>query len=147
MQPSIPTRGQLERTLSQQVEALYASELGHRPGKVTCHIFGEQITVIVEEAITQPEQLLTNSGQEDLAEKVRMDLDKALQPKMAELIAEVTGIRVSDLLSDAKLETGRNGIIAILETAPKLREPASRASSRKQMAAGSSNLDGSSESV
>jgi uncharacterized protein YbcI len=132
MPSSLPTRGQLERTLSQQIEALYANELGHRPAKVTCHIFGEQITVVLEEAITQPEQLLTNSGQEELAEQVRNDLDKALQPKLTGLIETVTGIRVTDLLSDAKLETGRKGIIAILEGSPQFRESTNKTQIKKQ---------------
>lgn len=124
MQTQNPTRGQLERTLSQRIEALYRNQLGHRPAKVSCHIFGEQITVILEEAITPPEQLLNNTGQEELAAQVQTDLDKALRPQLIELIEEVTGVSVDDLLSDATLETGRKGIIAILSTSPHIRDGA-----------------------
>jgi uncharacterized protein YbcI len=131
MQEPNPTRGQLERTLSQRVEALYRNQLGHRPAKVTCHIFDEKVAIVLEEAVTQPEQLLANAGQEELAEQVRNDLDKALQPQLAELIEEVVGVPVRDMLSDAKLDTGRTGTIAILEAAPQVREASSKLPTKK----------------
>ncbi|NJN57486.1 MAG: DUF2294 domain-containing protein [Leptolyngbyaceae cyanobacterium SL_5_9] len=127
-----PTRGQLERTLSQRIQALYRTQLGHRPDKVTCNILGEKLMIVLEEAITQAEQLLSSAGREDLAEQVHFDLDKALQPQLAELIEEVLGVSVTDLLSDAKLETGRTGMIAILEAEPQVREPSAKAKLRKQ---------------
>lgn len=133
MQEQPLTRGQLERLLCQRTEALYFEVLGHRPTKVTCHIFGDQLTLVLEEAITQPEQVLTDAGQEELAEQVRSDLDRALEPRLAELIKDVTGIFVKDLLSEAKLETGRKGIIAILESSPQLRDPVNKSQSKKQM--------------
>lgn len=121
MDTSSPTRGQLERTLSQRIQALYRDQLGHQPSQITCQIFDEKIAIILENAITPPEQLLANSGQEELAEQVRTDLEKALEPQLRALIEEVVGVSVIDLLSDAKLETGRTGKIAVLANAPKVR--------------------------
>ncbi|MBD2463779.1 DUF2294 domain-containing protein [Oscillatoria sp. FACHB-1407] len=121
MQASDPTRGQLERSLAQGIEALYRRELGHRPTKVSCRIFDDKIAIVLEEAITQPEQLLANSGQEELAEQVRGDLDKALRPQLVQLIEETVGVSVTDMLSDATLETGRTGTIAILSAPPQVR--------------------------
>jgi uncharacterized protein YbcI len=71
MNLSSPTRGQLERTLSQRIESLYRSQLEHKPSKVVCQIFDEKIAIILEDSITQPEQILVNNGHQDLAEKVR----------------------------------------------------------------------------
>lgn len=122
--PSRPTRGQLERVLSQRIQALYRTQLGHQPSKVTCQIFDEKIAIILEDSITQPEQVLLESGNEELAEQVRSDLDKAIQAPLRELITEVVGVAVIDLLSNATLETGRTGTIAILASAPQTREPA-----------------------
>jgi uncharacterized protein YbcI len=121
MDTSSPTRGQLERTLSQRIQALYRDQLGHQPSQITCQIFEEKIAIILENAITAPEQLLANSGQEELAEQVRTDLEKALEPQVKALIEEVVGVSVIDLLSDAKLDTGRTGTIAVLANAPKVR--------------------------
>ncbi len=121
MDPSFPTRGQLERTLSQRIQALYRTQLEHRPSRVTCQIFDEKIAIILEDSITQPEQLLVKSGQEELAEQVRSELDEALQPQLKALIEEVVGVTVVDLLSDAKLETGRTATVVILAETPQLR--------------------------
>ena len=120
---SKPTRGQLERMLSQGLQDLYRAQLGHQPSKVTCQLFDEKLAVIVEDSITQPEQLLANSGQAELAEQVRADLDKAIKPQLKALIEEVLGVSVLDILSDATLETGRTGIIAVLDVTPEVRNP------------------------
>lgn len=121
----IPTRGQLERTLSQRIKALYREQLGHQPSHVTCQIFEEKIAIVLEDSITQPEQFLANNGQTELAEKFRSDLDKAIQPQVIELIEEIVGVTVIDLLSDAKLDTGRTGTIAILASPPEIRDSSS----------------------
>ena len=118
-----PTRGQVERNLSQRIQTLYRSELGHQPSQVSCQLFDGKIAIVMENAITQPEQLLANTGQSELAEQVRDDLQKALQPQIKALISEVVGVEVVDLLSDATLETGRTGMIAVLAGRPQLRNP------------------------
>src|ERR671932_393547 len=123
---SKPTRGQLERSLSQRLQALYRDQLGHQPGKVTCQLFDEKLAIILEDSITPPEQLLADRGQADLAQQVRSELDEAIKPQLRAVIEEVLGVAVLDLLSDATLETGRTGIIVVLEVTPEVRhhEPA-----------------------
>ena len=121
MDASYPTRGQVERTLSQRIQALYRTQLEHQPSRVVCQIFDEKVAIILEDSITQPEQLLVSQGQEELAEKVRAGLDEALQPQLKSLIEEVVGVAVIDLLSNAKLDTGRAATIAILADPPQLR--------------------------
>jgi uncharacterized protein YbcI len=120
---SKPTRGQLERLLSQRLQALYREQLGHQPSKVTCQLFDEKLAIIVEDSITPPEQILASNGQTELAEKVRSDLDKVMQPLLKTLIEEVLGVGVLDILSDATLETARTGIIAVLDITPEVRNP------------------------
>lgn len=122
--PSLPTRGQLERTLSQGIQTLYREQLGHRPGKITCQLFDEKVAIIIENSITQPEQILAQEGQDDLAKEVRSELDGAIQPQLKALIEETVGVTVVDLLSDATFNTGRTGIIAILADTPTVRNPA-----------------------
>lgn len=121
MNPSFPTRGQLERTLSQRIQALYRTQLEHQPSRVTCQIFEEKIAIILEDSITKPEKLLVNSGEQELAEQVRSELDEAIQPELKALIEEVVGVAVIDLLSNAKLETGRTATVIILADTPQLR--------------------------
>ena len=123
MDASFPTRGQLERTLSQRIQALYRNQLEHQPSKVTCQIFDEKIAIVLEDSITQPEQLLVNSGEQELAEKVRSELNEALEPQLKALIEEIVGVAVLDLLTNSRLETGRIGTIAILAEPPQIRNP------------------------
>lgn len=120
---SLPTRGQLERRLSQKIQALYRSQLDHQPSKINCQLCEATLAIIIEESITAPEQLLVENGQDELAEKVRSDLEKAIQPQIQEVIEEVLQVSVIDFLSDAKLDTGRTGMIAVLAGNPAFRHP------------------------
>jgi uncharacterized protein YbcI len=90
---------------------------------VTCQLFDEKLAIIIENSITPPEQLLANHGQTELAEQVRSELDEAIKPELKALIEEVLGASVLDLLSDATIETGRTGIIVVLENTPVVRNP------------------------
>lgn len=115
------TRGQLERALCQNIQALYRDQLGHRTGKISCQLFDNRLMVVVEDSITQPEQLLAKEGQSHLVKQVRTELDDAIQPKLKQVIETVLSVDVIDVLSDATLETGRTGIIAILAAPPAVR--------------------------
>ncbi len=117
------TRGQLERTLSQRIQALYRDKLDRQPSKVTCQLFECKLAIIVEDSVTQPERILVEVGQIDLAEQVRSILDSAIAPDLKNIIREVLGVSVIDLLSDATLGTGRTGAIAVLESTPNVRNP------------------------
>ncbi len=118
-----PTRGQLERNLSQRIQSFYANQLGHRPTKVTCQLFDTKLAIVIDDSITQPEQLLIERGQKELVEQVRSGLDEAIEPELKQLIEEVLNVSVLDLLSDVTLNTGRGGIIAVLSGTPSVRNP------------------------
>lgn len=131
MDNNLFTKGELERQLSQKIQAFYRRQLGHQPSKVTCQLFDSKLAVIIEDSITNAEQLLVEEGKNDLAEKVRSNLDDAIQPELKQLIEEITKVTVLDMLSDATLVTGRTGIIVVLSDLPDLRNSAS-AKSRSQ---------------
>jgi uncharacterized protein YbcI len=121
MNGELPTYGQLERTLSQRIQALYRTQIGHQPSKVTCQFFDEKLAIVVENSITSAEELLLTEGKEDLAKKFRSSLGEAIEPQLKNLIEEILSVGVSDLLSDATLTTGRTGIIAVLTASPQVR--------------------------
>ena len=125
MTNNLLTCGQLERKLSQEIQAFYRRHLGHQPSKVTSQFFGSKLAVIIENSITNAEKILLQEGKSDLAEKVRANLDDAIQPELKELIERVTGVEVVDILSDATLDTGRTGIIVVLSHTPNVRNPES----------------------
>ncbi|HEY9762117.1 MAG TPA: DUF2294 domain-containing protein [Trichocoleus sp.] len=128
-----PTAGQLERSLAQKIQALYRSQLEHQPSKVTCQLLGDKLTVVIENAITQPEKLLNDHGSDQLAEQCRSRIDEIIQPQLKALIEETLQAKVIDLLSDVTLGTGRGGMIVILDKVPNLRSTLS-ASKGKEVA-------------
>ena len=119
-----PTKGQLERSLSQRIQALYRNQLGHRLSEVICQIFDQKIMIVLENSITQPEQLLAESGKEELVEELHNTIEQTIAPQLSKLIEEVVGVSVVDLLSDATLKTKRTGIIAVLAGEPLMRDRA-----------------------
>jgi uncharacterized protein YbcI len=137
------TRGQAERMLSQRIQALYRTQLGHQPGKITCQLFDEKLAIVIEDSVTQPEQLLAEEGRVELAEQVRSDLDNAIRPHLKTLIKEVLDVEVLDLLSDATLQTGRTGMIIVLENPPQVR---ASMSSQKTLKKPASSKDGKTSS-
>jgi uncharacterized protein YbcI len=128
-----PTRGQLERTLSQRIRALYRSVLGHQPSQVSCNLLDNKLIILIENAITQPEQLLAQSGQEDLAKQVRSELETVLESQLKELIEEVLRVGVTDLFNDSIFETRRTGTIAILQSLPQIRESIAKSKTQEEM--------------
>ena len=123
MTNNLLTCGQLERKLSQGIQAFYRQHLGHQPSKVTCQLFDTKLAIIIENSITSAEKILVEEGKCDLAYKVRSNLDDAIQPDLKKLIGRITNVEVLDILSDATLTTGRTGIIVVLNETPTVRNP------------------------
>ncbi len=128
----LQTRGQLERTLSQKIQAYYRQQLGHQPSKISCQLFDSHLAIIVEDSITPAEKLLVKEGKEALAEKVRFSLNDATKPELKNLIEEILSVEVTDLLTDATIETGRTGIIAVLENPPQVRSSSTSSKVRRK---------------
>jgi uncharacterized protein YbcI len=121
MNTSELTRGQVERTISQRIQALYRDRIGHQPSQVTCELFEDKLTIVLEDSITPAEQLLLREGKEDSVAQLRSDIDEVIRPQLKAEIEDILGISVLDLLSDSTLETGRMGLIVVLEKVPSLR--------------------------
>ena len=117
------TVGQVEREVSQKMQSLYKKHLGHQPSKVTCQLFGTKLAIVLEDSVTQPEKLLAEEGQVKLAQQVHDDLNTAMRPQIKELVGDILGVEIIDIMSDATLETGRTGIIIVLSTMPAVRNP------------------------
>lgn len=117
----LPTRGQLERELSQKIYAFYREKLQQNPSKIISQILEKKIVVVIEESISNTEKILIEQGKIKLAKEVRDNLDFSLKSELQELIKEVTGVKVIDILTDATLKTARTGIIIILDSMPQIR--------------------------
>jgi uncharacterized protein YbcI len=118
-----PTIGQLEREISNRIRSLYNVKLGQRVGKIICHFFDTQLAITIENSVTLAEQTILRSGNNILAEKVRLDLDKIIKPLVQETIEEVIGKPINELMIYTSLTSGRTAIVTILEQLPAVRNP------------------------
>jgi uncharacterized protein YbcI len=114
------TRGQVERALSQQFQKLYRERLGHSTGKVSCRLFDNKLIILVENSLTQPEQLLLKNGSSRKVEELHTDLAQLMRPQLVDLVESMLGLEVVDLLSDTTLETARTGLVVILSDRPEM---------------------------
>ena len=121
IEKTLPTRGQLERQLSQGVQALYRSQFGHLPHKVVCHLFADKIAIIAEGTTTALEQILKNNSQSDLAFDIRAAINETFTIEVKQKIKEIIDLEVIDLVSDSSLDSGYFGAIAFLEKIPQTR--------------------------
>ncbi|MBD1910116.1 MULTISPECIES: DUF2294 domain-containing protein [unclassified Leptolyngbya] len=116
-----PTVGELQRSLSQSIQALYRTHLEHQPARVTCQLMDTTLVLVLENALTQTETLLQDNGHTELVETVRDHLDTSLKPIVRQEIERILEVGVVDILSDATLETGRSAIVVILDRSPQVR--------------------------
>ncbi len=120
---SRPTIGQIEREISQRVQALYNSHIGQRPQPVICHTFDTEIVITLEKSVTQTEQTLLINGYANLAEEVQAALHQIIKPQIKDLVEQVTQRRVLDVVSNTSFTIGRTSIVIFLEQLPEVRNP------------------------
>ena len=122
-QDAARTAGQVEREITQALNGLYRKELGHQPGKITCQLFETKAVLVIEDALSRPEQLLLSKGDSDVALQAHEELLEVLKGMASRCIAQATKMSVVDILLDSNVETSRMGLIAMLEKAPEVRNP------------------------
>ncbi|MEO0348439.1 MAG: Na-translocating system protein MpsC family protein [Cyanobacteria bacterium P01_A01_bin.15] len=118
-----PSCGELERQLSQKIQTLYKQHLGQRPTRVTCHLFGQELAIIIESSTTQIEQLLSCQGASGLSSEVSRAVNQRLKQDITRLIESILQIGVQGILIDTSIELERTGIIALLAETPTVRNP------------------------
>ena len=122
----LPTCGQLERNLSQSIQQLYLKELKHSPSKVTCQLFGNQLAIVIDNALTAVERTLVNKREStDTVRKLNSAVNESIKQKLKVMIEEILEVEVHDILFNSALETYRTGAIATLSQSPQVRNPES----------------------
>ena len=126
MEQRLSTPGQLERNLSQSIIKLYRQQLKHSPSKVTCQLFGNQVAIVIEDAITAVEKTLAETANQlEIVNQLNLAINHVIKSKLKILIEEVLEVKVQDILFDSNLATCRTGAIAILDQPPQVRNPES----------------------
>ena len=125
MERQLPTFGQLERSLSQNIQKLYREELKHSPQKVTSKFFGNRLAIVIEDALTAVEQTLVNEDNGQIVKDLNLAINSVIKPKFKTVVETVLEVEVEDILFDSTIETKRTGAIVILTQIPQVRSPKS----------------------
>ena len=122
MDKRLPTRGQLERELSQNIRKLYRQELAHSPRKVTCTLFNNQLTVIIDGAITAIEKtIIDGDNGAEIVKCINSVISKMLKQNLKAIVEEILAVEVEDVLLDSAFKTERTGVLVTLIQSPKTR--------------------------
>ena len=131
MVQTIPTRGEMERSLSQFVQAFYRNQLGCRTDKVSCHILNNQVAIAIENPITPIEKLLNNSGEDDFINDLRDRIDTLVKQELLSQLKTVLGVEVIALTIDTALDNNLTGVVALLAQKPAVRDTKRSSKSKK----------------
>lgn len=117
----IPTRGEIERNLSQYIQSFYRNQLGCQTRKVSCNIVKNQLAVGIEKSLTPVEILLNDLGDDEFKRSLRDRLDRIVKRKLIPEIEAMLGVEVDALAIDTTVEDNFTGIVALLSQAPNMR--------------------------
>lgn len=121
MEKILPTRGQLERQLSQTLQLIYRQQFGHSVSKVSCHIFDNKVAIIAEDTITDIEKSLLGSLQLELVSSIRTVICKTFKVHVKQAIADVLHVEAIELLGSFNIDSGYLSMLVILNNAPEIR--------------------------
>lgn len=144
LERTLPTRGQLERQLSQTVQFLYRSEFGHLPSKVVCHLFADRVAIVAENTTTTIEQILLDNSRLDLAHEIRVAMSETFISQVKQTTADILQVEAIDAICDSTLDSGYLGMIIFLKDAPSVRLAKKE---RRQSKTVAFSLDGRSHST
>ena len=121
MEQAILTRGEMERSLSQYIQAFYRERLGCKTRKVSCHILDNKMAIAIENSITPVEKLLNNHGDSAYTQDLRTRIDAIVKNQLPTKLEEILGVKINSLAIDTTLDRGFTGMVALLAEAPALR--------------------------
>ena len=120
----LPTRGQLERHISQTLQFLYRNQFGQLPSKITCHIFDDKVAIVAENITTNIEKILSDNSKLDLALNIRSAINQTFIADVKQQTSDALNVEVTEVVIDSVLDTGYLGIILFLSDVPKMRATA-----------------------
>ena len=120
MTQTLLTRGEMERSLSQSVQAFYRHRLGCRIKKVSCHIIDNKLAIAIENSITPLEKLLLDNDS-GFVKDLRDRIDDIVKQELICTIETILGVKIAALSVGTTLDNDLTGVVAILEQKPEMR--------------------------
>lgn len=134
MEKTLPTRGQLERQLSQTLQSLYRQQFGHLPRRITCHIFADKVAIVAEDTITTIEKILFENSKIDLAHSIRKAISEAFVIQVRQTISTILQVEIIDIVGDSTIDSGYLGMIVFLKNPPEVRLTKKKAYNKRDLA-------------
>lgn len=106
----------IETLLLQKIKDVYSSKLEHNLSSISYIQFDCTLIILIEGTITSSEKLLQEQDRWQLAEELRIAIDKIIKPQIKTVIEEVMEAKVIDFLSDTTIKSNLTGAIAIFES-------------------------------
>lgn len=117
------TVGQVEREITNQVRSFYASGLGIRCGQIICHFFDTKLVITIEKALSPLEKFFLSQGETPFAEETRLRLDRMIKSAIKDMIEDILGQTVIDVIISSALTIEVTSIMVILQEIPAVRNP------------------------
>lgn len=121
MSDRLPTYKQIEKDLSLKIKALYDLEINLAPRKVNCKLFSRYLAIVMDEALSPLEKSLLDRGNKELVTRLRKETFLIFRPKLSELIEEIVGVKIIEILSDTAFGSNKTGTLVVLSELPKVR--------------------------
>ncbi len=118
-----PTRGQIERQLTQSIQGFFRDRTGQRPTRAVCQLYDSGLTLVLENTVSPIERTLLAAHQAEFANQIRAKLQEVLKPALKDIIEEAVGTTVISVLIDSDLQSGLASITAVLTSLPAVRDP------------------------
>lgn len=119
------TQGEIEAAICRRMTRFEQEHMGRGPKDIGTYLIGDLIVVRLRDVLTPAEQQLVKSlpseNGRDLLKKVRTHLIETARPVLAEMIAEITGVKVLSLHHDISTVTGEEVVIFSLAETPQHR--------------------------
>ena len=123
MKQTLQTRGEMERSLSQYIQALYRNQLGCRTGKISYRIIDNKVAIAIENPITPVERLLDKSKDSEFVRDLRDRIDAIVKTELLLGMERTLQVKIVDLTINTTLDNNFTGIVALLYEVPKVRIP------------------------
>ncbi|PZO12812.1 MAG: hypothetical protein DCF25_17030 [Leptolyngbya foveolarum] len=123
---SLPSCGELERSLGQAIQKAYRQHLGHLPTRVSCHLFANRLSVWIEDSLTPVETVLfsiSDLPDAKYAQAVRFAIDQALERRLSRVIEGCLNVSVLTLIAGTCYEQKCTSLTALLSDTPTVRNP------------------------
>ena len=110
------TKGEIEAEISRAIVQFEIDYMGRGPKETRAHIVEDLIVVRLKGVLTPAEEQLTKSiDGKDLVKKMRSTLIDKARPLLYQVVGDIIGMKILDLLTDISTESGERVFVFCLD--------------------------------